>query len=159
MLWIKKIPIFSDKGDLHYILGIYRDVTDTVRNAERIRAERDQAQQSLDAAGALIAVIAPDGTIRTINRRGCEMLGYPADALIGRNWFDTVVPPHAREDLRQRFFTVLQIGSFPAISESGHLLCSDGRLVAVAWQNAMLPGEDGATAGVVTSAQPLPDRV
>lgn len=159
ILWIKKIPIFSDKGDLHYILGIYRDVTDTVRNAERIRAERDQAQQSLDAVGALIAVVAPDGTIRTMNRRGSEMLGYPADALIGRNWFDTVVPPHAREVLRQRFFAVLANGSFPAISESGHLLCSDGRLIAVAWQNAMLPGEDGAPAGVVTSAQPLPDHV
>ena len=159
VLWIKKIPIFSDKGDLRYILGIYRDVTDTVRNAERIRAERDQAQQSLDAAGALIAVVAPDGTIRTMNRRGCEMLGYPAGALIGRNWFDTVVPPHAREVLRERFFAVLQNGSFPAVSENGHLLCSDGRLVAVAWQNAMLPGEDGTTAGVVTSAQPLPDPV
>ena len=157
ILWVKKIPIFSDRGDLRYILGIYRDVTDTVRNAERIRAERDQAQQSLDAAGALIAVVAPDGTIRTMNRRGSEMLGYPADSLIGRNWFDTVVPPHAREVLRQRFFAVLQNGSFPAVSEGGHLLCSDGRLIAVAWQNAMLPGENGAPAGVVTSAQPLPE--
>ncbi|WAI02509.1 PAS domain S-box protein [Methanogenium organophilum] len=159
VLWIKKIPIFSDKGDLRYILGIYRDVTDTVRNEQRIRAERDQAQQSLDAAGALIAVVAPDGTIRTMNRRGSEMLGYPADGLIGRNWFDTVVPPHSREVLRRRFFAVLQNGSFPAVSESGHLLSADGRLVAVAWQNAMLPGEDGTPAGVVTSAQPLPDGV
>ncbi len=157
ILWIKKIPIFSGKGHLHYILGIYRDVTDTVRNEQRIRAERDQAQQSLDSASNLIAVVAPDGTIRTMNRRGSEMLGYPADGLIGRNWFDTVVPPHAREVLRQRFFAVLENSSFPAVSENGHLLCSDGRLIAVAWQNAILPGEDGAPAGVVTSAQPLPD--
>lgn len=157
ILWVKKIPIFSDKGHLNYILGIYKDVTDTVRNEQRIRAERDQAQQSLDAASNLIAVVAPDGTIRTMNRRGSEMLGYPADALIGRNWFDTVVPPHSREILRERFFAVFQNGSFSAISENGHLLRADGMLIPVAWQNAILPGEDGEPAGVVTSAQPIPD--
>ncbi|WFN34134.1 PAS domain S-box protein [Methanogenium sp. S4BF] len=157
ILWVKKIPIFSGKGDLRYILGIYRDVTDTVRNEQRIRAERDQAQRSLDAAGVLIAVISPDGTIRTMNRRGSEMLGYPADALIGRNWFDAVVPPHSREVLRQRFFAVLKTGSFPAMSENGHLLHADGVLIPVAWQNAILPGEGGAAAGVVTSAEPLSD--
>ncbi|WP_062400329.1 PAS domain-containing protein [Methanogenium cariaci] len=56
---VKKIPILSGKGTLRYILGIYTDVTDTVRNEQRIRAERDQAQQSLDAASILIAVVAP----------------------------------------------------------------------------------------------------
>lgn len=157
ILWVKKIPIFSGKGDLRYILGIYRDVTDTVRNEQRIRAERDQARQSLDAAGVLIAVVSPDGTIRTMNRRGSEMLGYPADAIIGRNWFDTVVPPHSREILRQRFFAVLNTGSFPAVSENGHLLRADGVMIPVAWQNAILPGEDGAPAGVVTSAEPVSD--
>jgi len=157
ILWVKKIPIFSDKGHLHYILGIYKDVTDTVLNEQRIRAERDQAQQSLDAASNLIAVVDPDGIIRTMNRRGSEMLGYPADTLIGRNWFDTVVPPHSREILRQRFFDVLNSGSFSAVLENGYLLHADGMLIPVAWQNAILPGENGAPAGVVTSAQPLPD--
>ena len=157
ILWVKKIPIFSGKGHLRYILGIYKDVTDMVKNERHICSERDQAQQSLDAAGVLIAVVAPDGTIRTMNRRGSEMLGYPADALIGRNWFDTVVPPHSREFLQERFFAVLKSGDFSAVSESGHLLHADGRLITVAWQNAILPGEDGAPAGVVTSAESLPD--
>jgi PAS domain S-box-containing protein len=157
ILWVKKIPIFSGKGDLRYILGIYRDVTDTVCNERRIRAERDQAQQSLDAAGVLIAVVTPNGTIRTMNRRGCEMLGYQADALIGKNWFDAVVPPHSREVLRKQFFAVLKTGNFAAASENGHLLRADGVLIPVAWQNAILPGDDGAPAGVVTSAEPLPD--
>ncbi|KAF1078079.1 PAS domain S-box protein [Methanogenium sp. MK-MG] len=157
ILSVKKIPIFSGKGHLRYILGIYMDMTDTVRNEQRIRAERDQAQQSLDAAGILIAVVTPDGTIRTMNRRGSEMLGYPADTLIGRNWFETVVPPHSRQILQKRFFGVLKNGNFPAVSESGYLLHADGRLIPVAWQNAILPGEDGTPAGVVTSAEPLPD--
>lgn len=156
-LWVKKIPILSGKGDLRYILGIYRDVTDTVCNEQRIRAERDQARQSLDAAGVLIAVISPEGVIRTMNRRGSEMLGYSADALIGRNWFDTVVPSQSRGVVRQRFLAVLKTGIFPAVSENGFLLRADGTLIPVAWQNALLPGEDGAPAGVVTSAEALPD--
>ncbi|MDE4908437.1 PAS domain S-box protein [Methanogenium marinum] len=157
ILWVKKIPVFSSKGHLRYILGIYEDVTDKVRNEQRICAERDQAQQSLDAAGVLIAVIAPDGTIRTMNRRGCEMLGYPMDGLIGKNWFDTVVPPHSHAILKERFNNVLTIGSFSAVSETGYLLHADDTLIPVAWQNAILPGEDGEPAGVVTSAEPLPE--
>ncbi|WP_062400328.1 PAS domain S-box protein [Methanogenium cariaci] len=94
-----------------------------------------------------------------MNRRGSEMLGYPADTLIGRNWFETVVPPHSRQILRQRFFGVLSNGGFSAVSENGYLLHADGRLIPVAWQNAILPGEDGTppAGGVVTSAEPLLD--
>ena len=157
IFWVKKIPVFSGKGHLRYILGIYEDVTDKVRNEQRICAERDQAQQSLDAAGVLIAVIALDGSIRTMNRRGSEMLGYSVDELIGKNWFNTVVPQHAHAILQQRFNGVLTTGDFSGISETGYLLHADGTLIPVAWQNAILPGEDGEPAGVVTSAEPLPE--
>ena len=62
------------------------------RAEEALRDERDRAQKYLDVAGAIIVAIGAQEEVTMINRRGCEILGYEQEEIIGKNWFDIFLP-------------------------------------------------------------------
>lgn len=52
----------------------------------------------LDIAGVMIVVIDVWQTIHMINKKGCEILGYTEKEIIGKNWFDNVIPDRLRRE-------------------------------------------------------------
>ncbi|NQS74153.1 MAG: PAS domain S-box protein, partial [Methanoculleus sp.] len=103
ILSVKRIPISDSRGTLRYMLGIVEDVTNRAAMEDRLVAERDRAKGYLDAAGVMIVVTEPDGTINLVNQRGYEILGYAGEDLIGKNWFSTAVPERLRDRLARNF--------------------------------------------------------
>ena len=67
--------------------------TGLVASEERLRQEKDRLRQYLDIAGALFVVLDADGRVSLINRRTSEVLGYPADVVVGEPWIERFTPP------------------------------------------------------------------
>ena len=42
------------------------------------------------------------------NKKGCEVLGYEEDEILGRNWFDSFIPESIREELRTLFSKMIE---------------------------------------------------
>ena len=57
-------------------LEIFRDESERERLWEKLREERDKAQQYLSVARVMIVALNSEGDITLINKRGCEVLGY-----------------------------------------------------------------------------------
>ena len=64
---------------------------------DALRRERDRAQRYLDTAEVILLAVDLAGRITLINRKGCDVLGWTADELFGRNWFETCLPTATRE--------------------------------------------------------------
>ena len=160
-LSMKKIPIFSSKGMLRYMLGIAEDITDRAAAEALLIAERDRAKGYLEAAGVMIAVIGADGTIDLVNRKASEILGYSEGDLAGKNWFDMVVPGRLRDRLMQNFSRLVACGiELPPFEESP-VVTRDGRERAILWHNALLRDADGNVVAMVSSGEEIaehPDR-
>lgn len=119
------------------------DITELKRLESRIIEERDLAQKYLNIAEVLIVVYDTDGIIRQINRKGCELLGYTEEELIGRNWFDTIILPENRGWLKKKFSSIMN-GSLsyePFYEED--LLAKNGGKVRVSWRAVALYDENG----------------
>ncbi len=156
MLSAKKIPIFSSKGMLKYMLGIAEDVTDRAAAEIHLIAERDRAQGYLEAAGVVIAVIRADGTIDLVNRKASEVLGYSEGDLAGKNWFATVVPPERlRKRLAQNFSRLVAGGAEPPPFEESPVVTRDGRERPILWHNALLRDADGNVVAMVSSGEEI----
>jgi PAS domain-containing protein len=65
------------------------------RVEDTLRAERDRTQKYLDTAGVFV-VIETDGTVSLINQKGCELLGYEQEHVIGKKWTEHFVPANIR---------------------------------------------------------------
>ncbi|MBU8539162.1 HWE histidine kinase domain-containing protein [Falsiroseomonas tokyonensis] len=127
--------------------------------AAELRAERDRARLYFDMVQAVLVVLGPDGRVRSINRHGLAVLGLEReDQAVGRNWFDSFVPPRLRPQLRQLFRALAEDTEEAAASFENAVLRADGEERLVVWRNAVLRDAAGGLLAVVASGEDITDR-
>jgi two-component system, sporulation sensor kinase A len=89
---------------------------------------------------ALVPVVELDPEERIVHANGeaCTLLGYEANDLVGRNWFDTCVSPKVRASERDRFQMLLERGDAGLAHHVSHLLTRAGRERIVSWQTTII---------------------
>lgn len=148
----RKVPIFGMDNKLEYILTLLEDITEEKRVEEEIIAQRDQTQSYLDLAGVMIAVIDRDGRVTCINRCGCSMLCVTEDEIVGKDWFETVIPPGMKEKLRKQYSRIIAGEIIPSLNEEGVVITSEGHEVPVIWHNSIIKSPEGEITAIVSSA-------
>jgi diguanylate cyclase (GGDEF)-like protein/PAS domain S-box-containing protein len=92
-----------DLEDGPILEALVRDISDKKTAMAELEKARNLAWQYFEAARVMNLVLDPQGNIREINSRGCELLGLRREAILGRNWFDGFLPEGERDRLRQVF--------------------------------------------------------
>ncbi|MHB9024635.1 MAG: PAS domain-containing sensor histidine kinase [Armatimonadota bacterium] len=135
-----------------------RDITERKQLEQRLRQERNRAQQYLDIVGVMIVVLNQEGRVTLVNRRGLEILGYAPDEIVGNNWFDLVVPEQERAAVWQ-VFTRLMSGqaTLPEYYEND-LLTKSGEERLLAFHNTVLRDIEGHIIGTLSSAEDITER-
>lgn len=112
---------------------------------EKLREERDRAQGYLDVAGVMLIAIGADQKVRLINKKGCEVLGYDEQEILGKNWFDHFLPEAVRDNVRT-VFSKLMSGEREAVEHVENvILTREGSERVIAWHTAELRDEAGNT--------------
>jgi len=100
---------------------------------EALQEERDKAQKYLEIAGVIIVAIDVDQTITVINRKGCEILGYEEEEIVGRNWFDDFIPDRERDETRAVFARLMAGEIEPVEHFENTVLTQSGEERIIAW--------------------------
>jgi PAS domain S-box-containing protein len=151
-------PLRSSDNRIIGLLEIITDLTEHKRLWDKLREERDKAKQYLNVARVMILALNLDGDITLINKRGCEVLGYKEEEIIGKNWFDLCVPENIREDVA-RTFEKLIAGAIE-VSEyyENPILTRDGEERIIAWKNTIVRNKAGDIIGSLSSGEDITDR-
>ena len=107
---------------------------------------KEQAQQYLDVVEAIILSLDESGVILLVNQKGERVLGYAASDLVGKPFYETLVPAPARDDVRARFANVAEYGYFeaPIVTRAG-----EQRLIA--WHGTAIPATADRPRGLLIS--------
>ncbi|MGB2582189.1 MAG: PAS domain S-box protein, partial [Thermoplasmata archaeon] len=97
----------GDDGNVTGGVAVIFDLSDRARCEVILKDERDVAQKYLDIARVMILCIDTDGRVTLVNRRGCEILGYSRDEILGKDWFSTFLPERVRSEIHEIFDGVL----------------------------------------------------
>ena len=140
-----------------FMISLFENITERKRMEAALRQERDRAEQYFDIAGVILLVLGADQRVAMINRKGQQVLGYSARELVGRNWFDVLLPAHDRERVRAVFFQLMA----GEIKAAGHfenaIVTKAGKQRTVAWHNTVLRDERGNITGVLASGEDITD--
>ena len=79
------VPV-SDTDGKRYLVGVSRDITERKQEQRALQQEKARAESYLDIAEAIILALDTSGRILMLNKKGHELLGYPAHSLIGERW-------------------------------------------------------------------------
>ncbi|MGB9876109.1 MAG: LytS/YhcK type 5TM receptor domain-containing protein, partial [bacterium] len=119
------------------------------RTVERKRAEealvqeKERAQKYLEVAGVMFVVLNTKGEVTLINQKGCEILGYPQEEIIGKNWFDHFLPSKVGNQVKAAFKKMISAEMETLEYYENPVLTRDGEERVVAWHNTLLKDEDG----------------
>jgi len=128
------------------------------RVGEVIRKEKKLAEVYLNIAGVMLATVNADENITLINKKGYEILGYKEGELIGRNWFDALVPQRVRDEVRGVFHELMARNIEPVEYYENPLLTKDGEERLIAFHNTIIKGPNGQIGGVLFSAEDITER-
>lgn len=131
------------------------------RVAERTRElsrEKEMAQKYLEVAGVIFVVIGADQRVRLINKKGCEVLGYGEDEVIGKSWFENFLPQRTRDDVRQVFEMIMAGNVDPVHYFENPVLTKSGEERIIAWRNAIIYDEEGRPESSLSSGEDITRR-
>ncbi|BER91759.1 HD domain-containing phosphohydrolase [Atrimonas thermophila] len=132
---------------LHYSIDItkYREMERTLRR------ERDRLREYLRIADIIFVVLNLQGEVVLINQKGAEILGYPQEEILGKNWFDFFIPERLRDKIRNVFQGVVagEIEQFGYYENP--ILDRYGRERLIAWRNTLLKNEQGQIEEVIAA--------
>jgi PAS domain S-box-containing protein len=149
----------DDDGDVIGGVAVISDLSDRVRGAALLRRERDVAQKYLDIARVMILCIDTAGRVTLVNKRGCEMLGYSKEEIVGKDWFSTFLPERVRSEILAIFDGVLseEITAREAVVRP--VLTKSGEERIVRWHNTIMRDEAGQVTQTLSSGEDVTDAV
>ncbi len=123
-----------------------------------VLADHSDAQRYLDIAGVIFLVINADETIRLINRKGCELLGYREEEIIGWNWFDHFIPATPRKKVREIFRQIMNGQYEPVEHFENAVVTRNGNRRIIAWTNTLLVNNQGEIHGTLSSGEDITEK-
>ncbi len=158
-----RFPISLSVGQIQSLprpryVGFIHDISARVAQTEALRQARDQAQSYLDLAGVMLLALDAEGRIALINRKGAEILGWPEEELVGRDWFSACVPEEMQQEVRRNFVdsqSGIRSGGATATHE---IISRQGQRRLIAWRNVMLRDAQGKSSGTLSSGEDITEQ-
>ena len=135
----KRIVAYETKPlDMGHFMTLIAQVAQRRKAEAAVRRERERADRYLDIAAVIILALDKNGTVTLVNRKGCDLLGYGQEEILGRNWFQDFLPESVRDEARRTFSRLMagETGEEIAYVENAVLTgSSEERLIA--WRNTV----------------------
>lgn len=141
------------------LLTNIRDITERKIAEKLIKKEKEKAQQYLDIAGVIIVALNKKGNITLINKRGCKVLGYREEEILGVNWFEKCLPPSYRKQVYSFFKKIVSDQEDEIIDcYENPILTKDGKERLILWHNVWIKDKNGKVIGSLSSGEDITER-
>jgi len=125
---------------------------------QRLQIEKDRLQNFLDITIVMIAAIDSDQLVSLINKKGCEILGYSENEIIGKNWFDNFIPERNRDEVKTVFEKLITGEIKPFEYYENPVLTKTGEERIIAWHNSIIKDDQGNIIGTLSSGEDITYR-
>ncbi|MEM9406120.1 MAG: two-component regulator propeller domain-containing protein [Acidobacteriota bacterium] len=120
-------------------LSLTDEIRERLRKERALEQERRKVQQYLDVAEVIVVILDPMGFVRTINQKGCSVLGRSEDDILGRSLADFF--PAAQRPILEHYVDAPLNGDFES-----QIVNAEGLRRDIVWRTAALDAEDGTRA-------------
>ncbi|MBF0343789.1 MAG: response regulator [Nitrospirae bacterium] len=123
----------------------------------RLRKERDLFRTYLEIVGVMIVILDLKGNVSLINKRGCEVLGYREEEIIGKDWFDNFLPHRVRESVKRIYLQIISGGIAELEYVENQVLTKSGEERIIIWHNTIIKDENGDIINTLSSGEDITD--
>jgi PAS domain S-box-containing protein len=118
---------------------------------QRLMKKGHEQQLFLDNAAVILLATEPDGKVTHINNKGCEIIGYKKNEIVGKNWFEHFVPPRTRKEFHSIGEKLLS-GEKKEVAFHQHpVVTNSGEERLIAWHTTMIRDSHGNVTSVYST--------
>ncbi len=141
----------EDDALLEGISNITAQVIQSWHINDALQKQKNKLQIYLDTSAVMVVILNPDQRVNLINKKGCEILGYREEEIIGKNWFDKFLPERLRESVKPAFSKLMAGEIKPVEYYENEVLTRSGEERLIAWYNTVLRDEKGNIVATLSS--------
>ncbi|NHJ39405.1 MAG: PAS domain S-box protein, partial [Asgard group archaeon] len=112
--------------------------------------EKERTQKYLDLVEVLILVLDLKGKVQMINQKGCDILGYTENEIIGMDWFDKFITEIDRLRLKHLFQDIIKTKKSISYGTNS-ILTKDGSQKQISWRTSILYDNQNNVIGLLNS--------
>ena len=144
------------EGKVTGTLQICTDMTERKNFEVALQCEKETAQKYLDIVDVLILVIGIDKKVQLLNRRGCEIIGYNFDEVVGKSWIENFLPVRFRQEIMEVSDKLMEANKIASYHENP-ILTKNGEERLIAWRNTPLFDQENNFIGILCSGEDITD--
>ena len=145
----------DEDGRPSRMIGVAVDITGRKEAELALQTAKEYAENLIDTANAMVVVLDNRGCVRDLNPAAERITGYTRAELVGRSWFEVLVPK-GRYPQVWEVFDRLMAGGLVRNFENP-ILTKAGAERHIVWQNAVVR-EQGKSVGTVSFGMDITDR-
>lgn len=111
------------------------------KHKQELGLEEKKAQTYLDLAGIIFVALDTEQKVTLINKKGCQILGYKENEIIGKNWFDNFVPTRIAPKVKTAFKQLMTGEIEPVEHFENPVITKSGEERTIVWHNTILKDE------------------
>jgi PAS domain S-box-containing protein len=123
---------------------------------QKTTVSRDYVDNILQSMMDMLIVVAPDGSIRTVNAATCRVLGYAAHELVGQSFGSIFAEDNVEPSTVYWFDALYTQGAVRNLEKI--YLAKDGQMISILLTGALMRDAMGAVQGIVYVAQDITER-
>lgn len=140
------------------LVANFHDVTERVLAEEALQAERAKAQEYLDIADVIMLALDQEGRVTLINQKGCHVLGYTYEEIIGKDWIETFLPAATHTELKATLQQLMSGKIETSRYYENTVISKDGEKRLIAWRNTVIRDAQGTIVGTLSSGEDITER-
>lgn len=135
--------------------NLRQEIASRQKYEQELLNERNRAQEYFDIAGVMLLVLNREGTVTSINKKGCDILGYPESEIIGKNWFKHFIPNEIQDNLLAKFKNMIKEGHDKTEQHENNIVNKAGEHRLIEWTNRLLNAPSGKIVGVLSAGDDI----
>ncbi|MBF0343744.1 MAG: PAS domain S-box protein [Nitrospirae bacterium] len=121
----------------------------------RLERERDLLRMYLDILGVMVVLLDVRGRVALINKKGCEILAYKEEEIIGKDWFDNFLPQNMRVTVKGVFDQIITGDVAGVEFYENPILRNTGDERIIHWHNTYIKDDDGKIINLLSSGEDI----
>ncbi len=132
--------------------------TELKKTTDALVMERDRTQQYFDIAGVMLICLDSNQNVIQINKKGCEILEYAEDEIIGKNWFDNFLPQKNITKIKNLFEKFISGEKAGIEYYEKSILTKSGNKKIISWHDAIIKDDSGCVISILSSGEDITER-
>jgi PAS domain S-box-containing protein len=130
-------------------------VVEKNRAKERLRKTKEKFETYVNLARVILIAIDVEGKVTYVNKKGCEVLEYTKEEIVGKDWFSNFLPKRFGKQTKTYAKQLLSGQIKPVEYHENFVLTKNRDERLVGWYNILLRDETGKIIGTLSSGEDI----